>query len=1163
MTLLLNFVQPGFPATITDAVDGYMPFLLLRLVKEAQGLERPLVYVARDPEQAALITQQLIAIAPHVPLIDFPGWDCLPYDRVGPNADISARRLAALGEMATRFTSGMPIVVTTANALLQRIPPRAVLSQMQLAAKVNDTLKMDSVVRWLEENGYVRNSTVREAGEYAARGGLIDLFPPGSSEPWRLDFFGDTLDTIRSFDPETQLTTRSLKSIALRPVSEVVLNSATTLNFRQSYAAELGAPRGDPLFDAVNEERRYAGMEHWLPLFYGTLETVFDYLGDAIYAFDYHFETVAAERFDNIDDYYRQRVSAEQTKGQAHYRPLKPDMLYVCKEEWEQRLSSLRHVTFNPFSQPESAQGRVVSSGAKTGRKFAALHKAGQDMFTLLDAHIQALQTEGKKVALACWSQGAMERLVPVLADNGITNTATLNKIDDIDALQPRALGLTVLPLEDGFEADNRAIITEQDLFGERQIRASKKKRRVQDFISEVTTLQPGDIVVHLDHGIGRFVNLVTLDVAGSAHDCAELHYADDVKLFLPVENIELLSRYGSDDSRVALDRLGGAGWQSRKAKMKQRLREMAGQLIRIAAERALREADRLVPPQGAYDEFRARFPYDETDDQIAAIDAVLEDMSSGHPMDRLVCGDVGFGKTEVALRAAYTAAMAGKQVAVIVPTTLLARQHTRTFAKRFDGMPIVIRQASRMVAAKDLAQVREGLSDGSIDIVIGTHALLGKKIAFRDLGLVIVDEEQHFGVSHKERLKELRSDVHVLTLTATPIPRTLQLALTGVRELSLIATPPVDRLAVRSFVTPFDPLIVREALLRERARGGQSFFVCPRIADIQAQSEFLDNHVPEVKYAIAHGQMPPTELDHVMNEFYDGKFDVLLSTTIVESGLDIPTANTLIVHRADLFGLSQLYQIKGRVGRSKKRAYAYFTTEPDKTITPTAEKRLKVLHGLDTLGAGFQLASHDLDIRGAGNLLGDEQSGHIREVGYELYQQMLQETIAEIQAGKGEALPDQGWSPQITLGIAVLIPDAYVPDLNLRLSLYRRLGQLTHEDEVRDFGVEMADRFGTLPEEADALLKVVGLKILCRQAGVEKIDAGPKGAVITYRNNIPPNPDGLIAYLTREEPGSKLRSDHKIVVKRDWPAEADRLRGATQILRRLAGLVETEKKAA
>jgi transcription-repair coupling factor (superfamily II helicase) len=611
----------------------------------------------------------------------------------------------------------------------------------------------------------------------------------------------------------------------------------------------------------------------------------------------------------------------------------------------------------------------------------------------------------------------------------------------------------------------------------------------------------------------------------------------------------------------VDLDRLGGTGWQNRKARLKNRIREIAHELIKIAAQRKLREAPRLVVGPGLYDEFCAGFPYQETDDQQSAIDAVLDDLAAGQPMDRLVCGDVGFGKTEVALRAAFVAAMNGKQVAVVVPTTLLARQHARTFTERFRGFPINIGQASRLVSTVELNKTKKGLEEGQVDIVVGTHALLGKSVKFKDLGLVIVDEEQHFGVGHKEKLKQLRAEVHVLTLTATPIPRTLQLALAGVRDLSLIGSPPVDRLAVRTFVSPFDPLVVREAVLRERYRGGQAFYVCPRIEDLAAAKTFLDKTIPEARVAVAHGQMAPTVIEDIMTAFYDGKYDVLLSTTIVESGLDIPSANTLIVHRADMFGLSQLYQLRGRVGRAKIRAYALFTLPAEKKITAQAERRLKVLQSLDTLGAGFQLASHDLDIRGAGNLLGDEQSGHIKEVGFELYQQMLEEAVMSLKAGISEPVADR-WSPQITIGTPVLIPEDYVADLSLRLGLYRRLAEIEDEREIDAFGAEMADRFGPLPQEVDHLLKIVTIKALCRRANVEKIDTGPKGAVLSFRDNSFAEPEKLVHFIRQQGSAAKVRPDMKVVFFDDWEQPAERLKGTARILRSLVQIVEKSKAA-
>lgn len=731
-----------------------------------------------------------------------------------------------------------------------------------------------------------------------------------------------------------------------------------------------------------------------------------------------------------------------------------------------------------------------------------------------------------------------------------------MTSLKEVDRLGKGEAASAVLSLEAGFETGTLAIIGEQDILGDRMVRRSRRRKRGADFISEVAGLDEGSLVVHAEHGIGRFVGLQTIEAAGAPRACLELHYADDAKLFLPVENIDLLSRYGSDAAEATLDRLGGGAWQMRKAKLKKRLLDMADELIRIAAARLVRHAPVLAAPDGLYDEFAARFPYDETEDQLNAIEAVREDLGAGRPMDRLICGDVGFGKTEVALRAAFLAAMNGVQVAVVVPTTLLSRQHFRTFSERFRGLPIRVQQASRLVGSKELALTKKEVADGKTDIVVGTHALLGAGINFANLGLLIIDEEQHFGVKHKERLKELKSDVHVLTLSATPIPRTLQLAMTGVRELSLITTPPVDRMAVRTFISPFDPLVIRETLMREHYRGGQSFYVCPRLADLADIHAFLQSDVPELKVAVAHGQMAAGELEDIMNAFYDGKYDVLLSTTIVESGLDVPTANTLIVHRADMFGLAQLYQLRGRVGRSKVRAFALFTLPVNKVLTTMAERRLKVLQSLDTLGAGFQLASHDLDIRGAGNLLGEEQSGHIKEVGFELYQQMLEEAVAEVKGD--EQVQDSGWSPQISVGTSVMIPEDYVPDLHLRMGLYRRLGELADISEIDGFGAEMIDRFGPLPKEVQHLLKIVYIKSLCRTANVEKVDAGPKGVVLQFRHKEFPNPAALVAYIGKQGTMAKIRPDHSLFLTRDLPTPEKRLAGAAMIMTQLAELARS-----
>jgi transcription-repair coupling factor (superfamily II helicase) len=1025
---------------------------------------------------------------------------------------------------------------------------------------------MAQLTGWLEDAGFARSSTVRDTGEYAVRGGILDLFAPGMEAPVRLDFFGDTLESIRTFDPESQRSTGQLKRLDLVPMSEVQITPASIKRFRQGYVASFGAATsGDPMYEAISEGRRYAGIEHWMPLFHEQLGSLFDYCGDAPIVVDALTDEAITERLVTVSDHYEARIDSLKTGGSgAPYKPMPPTALYFTESEVKTSLSRRDVAHLTPFARPEQSALKIVDFGGKTGRSFAAERASGDiNIFDALVKHLDALKAVPRKVIIACWSEGSRDRLAQVLHDHGAGGTETVPHLDAALKASSQKLPLAILGIETGFDLPDFAVIAEQDVLGDRLVRGAKSRKKAENFIKEATSLAEGDLVVHVEHGIGRFIGLRTIEAAGAPHDCLELQYAGGDKLFLPVENIELLSRYGSDDAEAQLDKLGGGAWQARKARMKKRIREIADELIKTAAARLLKTAPALIPPEGIYDDFAARFPYDETEDQLNAIEAVAGDLGSGRPMDRLVCGDVGFGKTEVALRAAFLAAMSGKQVAVVVPTTLLSRQHFRTFFERFKGLPINVRQASRLVPAKDLAATRAGLADGTIDVVVGTHALLAKGIEFRDLGLLIIDEEQHFGVKHKERLKELKSDVHVLTLSATPIPRTLQLALTGVRELSLIATPPVDRLAVRTFITPFDALVVREAILREKYRGGQCFYVCPRVADLTDRAEFLAKHVPEVKVAIAHGQMAATQLEDIMNAFYEGQYDVLLSTTIVESGLDIPTANTLIIHRADMFGLAQLYQLKGRVGRSKTRAYAIFTTPAERQINTVAERRLKVLQSLDTLGAGFQLASHDLDLRGAGNLLGEEQSGHIKEIGYELYQQMLEEAVAQLKAGNFDEVAEDTWSPQITIGTPVLIPDHYVPDLQLRLGLYRRLADIGDGSSIDAFGAELIDRFGPLPEEVEHLLKIVTIKALCRKTNVEKIDAGPKGIVFGFRDGKFENPVALVKYIGEQGILAKIRPDQKIVLVREWPDPEQRLKGTAAVLVRLAKMVDEAKAGA
>ena len=1154
----LSRLTPRLEVSGRVQLSGVPPgFDCLLLPEIAAGLApRTLLHVALDDQRLALLEDQIGFFAPQLEILRFPAWDCLPYDRVSPSAEISARRLATLARLATP-AKGPLIVLTTINAILQRVVPKGTIASATFAASPGQWLDSNKLIAFLAENGFARTGTVVDPGDFAVRGGIIDIFPPGAEAPIRLDFFGDTLESIRSFDPQSQRSMATLRHFALNPANEVLLTTEAIGRFRKGYAEAFGGiDISDPLYDSVTNGRRYQGQEHWMPLFHAQLDTIFDYLSDAVVSLDFESAEATTARLDQIEEFHSARREAldKQNFGAAPYKPLKPGMLYLTQEELTGRLADHCALQLSPFESPEST---AISFGARRGRSFAAEReqKSG-NVYEAVKAHTETLRKFGKRVAIASWTEGSRERLQTILKDHDVAPLAAAADWAAFRKWDPSILGLVVLSLEEGIETEDVILISEQDILGDRLVRRGRKTRTASDFISELQSLAPGDLVVHVDHGIGRFEGLKTIEVQGAPHDCLFLMYADNNRLFLPVENIELLSRYGSDEQGAQLDKLGGGAWQAKKAKLKERIREMAEALIKTAAARELKPGEILPPPEGAFDEFCARFPYEETEDQLTAIEAVLDDLQKGRPMDRLVCGDVGFGKTEVALRSAFIAAMNGKQVAVVVPTTLLSRQHFATFQARFKGLPLNIAQASRLVPKKELDRAKDGLAKGEVDIIIGTHALLSNSIKFRDLGLLVIDEEQHFGVKHKERLKEMRANVHVLTLTATPIPRTLQLALSGVRELSLITTPPLDRLAVRTYISPFDPVIIRESLLREHFRGGQSFYVVPRITDLDEIAAFLRENVPEVKFRMAHGRLAPTELEDIMSGFYDRKFDVLLSTTIVESGLDIPTANTLIIHRADMFGLAQLYQLRGRVGRSKQRAYALLTTPANRTLTAAAEKRLKVLQSLDSLGAGFTLASHDLDLRGSGNLLGEEQSGHIKEVGYELYQNMLEEAVAKLRTGE-ESLEAEGtWSPQINIGTSVLIPETYVEDLQARLGLYRRLADLHDQPALDGFGAELHDRFGRLPEEVTHLLNVVSIKLLCRAANVASVDAGPKGATIAFRNGVFPNPGKLVEWITGQGTLAKLRpADMKLVIMRKWDTAEERLRGARQLMQNLVKL--------
>ncbi|MEI6986644.1 MAG: DEAD/DEAH box helicase, partial [Rhodospirillaceae bacterium] len=783
-------LTPGRTARllIGGAPEGHDARVLVELAARAGAAG--LLHIALDDGRAACLTEALAFFAPELEVLPFPAWDCLPYDRVSPNAAIVSSRIETLTRL---LEPGSRVVVTTVNAMIQKLPPRSALRHARLRATVGDRLDGERLQVYLVRNGYNRAQTVREPGEFAVRGGIIDLFPPGSGEPLRLDLFGDELDAVRAFDPLSQRTTEKRNGFDLKPMAELFLDEPSIQRFRSGYRELFGSITDqDPLYEAVSAGRRHAGMEHWLPLFHPVLESLSDYMPMAILSLDAQVEDARDARLAQIADFYDARKSlraAERASGTPAYKPLPTDRHFLDRETWELILSCHAVAQLSPFAVPPGLIGRLDANGRR-GHDFAdARAHPDVNVFDAVHSHIVELAKGGRRVMVAGYSQGSRDRLLSVLADHGIEGLEPAETWTAARRCGKSTLAMIVLGIEHGFVSPDLAVITEQDILGERLARPPRKRKRAANFIAESSSLAAGDLVVHADYGIGRYDGLETVTAAGAPHDCLRILYDGNEKLFVPVENIDMLTRFGSDEGKAQLDKLGGAGWQGRKARVKKRLRDMAEALLRIAAERELRKGEPLAAPDGLYAEFAARFPYPETEDQQNVIADVIEDLSSGRPMDRLVCGDVGFGKTEVALRATFVAALSGQQVAIVVPTTLLARQHHRTFTERFKGLPVVVEQLSRLVTTKDTARTKKGLADGTVDVVVGTHALLAKSISFLRLGLVVVDEEQHFGVKQKERLKELRANVHVLTLTATPIPRTLQMALAGVRELSVIAT--------------------------------------------------------------------------------------------------------------------------------------------------------------------------------------------------------------------------------------------------------------------------------------------------------------------------------------------------------------------------------------
>ena len=1101
--------------------EGSEPLLINEI---SENLDNNILIIARDLKRYQQLKDGLEFFL-NKDVLFYPQWDCVPYDRISPNKLITSKRLETLSRLSNEKNKSK-IILTTIQASCQRTLSLDEVKNKFISLKPGEVIDINNLVNFFVSNGYEKTPTVREHGEFSVRGGIIDFYSP-LNKPIRLDLFGNTIDSIKSFDLISQRSLELLKEIFVYPASEIILNDKTIENFRINFNKKFGSQKEKvKIYDSISEGISYPGMEHWLPFFYNQTGSIFDYIDKPIILLDHLYDSSLEDFLETVNDHFQSRKDYDDnklSKVENKYFSIEPSNLYQNKEEFNKNLHSRNCIRISPFKKPDA-----INLNGKASSKYSNIksNRSDSSSYENLKSDILDFTKQNKKIIIACSSLGSSERVSKILINNGILTN--FKNLESFKKIEQKNIYLTVLNLNSGFHFDDYIFISEQDIFGEKFYRP-RIIRKAENFIREISSVMPGDAVVHVDHGIGRFENLSTLEINNAKHECLLIKYANDDKLYLPVENIEVLSRYGSDISDEMLDKLGGISWTSRKENLKKKIKFLAEELISVAAKRQLSKAEMFNVPEDFYEEFCSRFSFEETNDQLNAINDVLDDLDKGLPMDRLICGDVGFGKTEIALRASFLAAMSGKQVSILAPTTLLARQHYETFKERFKGFPINVFELSRLTSKKD--SVVKSINSGSCDIVIGTHSLLGEKINFSDLGLLIIDEEQHFGVKHKEKIKKLRDNVHVLTLTATPIPRTLQLAMTGVRDLSIIASPPIDRRAIETYVFPNDPLVVKEALLRERHRGGQSFYVVPRISDIEDIEEYFKEFIPEINYITVHGQMPSKQIEDRINDFYMGSYDVLISTTIIESGLDIPNANTLIIHRSDMFGLSQLYQIRGRVGRSKVKAYAYLTYKEHKKLGKKALKRLEVLQSLDSLGAGFNLASYDLEIRGSGNLLGEEQSGQIKEVGIELYQNMLEETIDELKNTTQKSKNNQ-WSPKISLPLSILIPEDYISDLTIRMEIYKRLSSIILEEEIDEIAAELIDRFGSLPQEVETLIDTIGLKNLCKKTNIEKIDCGSNGFLISFKNNTFSNPSELIKYINNKKNFINIRPDQRLFVK-------------------------------
>ncbi|EME00914.1 transcription-repair coupling factor [Stutzerimonas kunmingensis] len=1136
---------PPLPAASGKQHWGNLPgaALSLAIAEAASNAKRFTLLLTADSQSAERLQEELAFFAPQLAVLHFPDWETLPYDIFSPHQDIVSQRIAALYQLPELSHGVLVVPITTA---LHRLAPKRFLLGSSLVLDVGQKLDVEQMRLRLEAAGYRCVDTVYEHGEFAVRGALIDLFPMGSPLPYRIDLFDDEIETLRTFDPENQRSIDKVESIRLLPAREFPLKKEAVTGFRARFRERFDVDfRRCPIYQDLSTGITPAGIEYYLPLFYEETATLFDYLPEDSQVFSLPGIEQAAEQFwsDVRNRYEERRVDPE--------RPLLPPAeLFMPVEDCFARLKLWpRVVASQQDVEPGIGRERFTAQALP---ELAIEAKASEPLGKLR----RFLDEYAGRVLFTAESAGRREVLLELLARLKL-RPQEVEGWEEFLASQER-LAITIAPLDEGLQLDDVALVAESPLFGQRVMqrrRREKSRDGGENVIKNLTELREGSPVVHIDHGVGRYQGLVTLEIEGQAQEFLLLQYAEDAKLYVPVASLHLIARYtGSDDALAPLHRLGSETWQKAKRKAAEQVRDVAAELLDIYARRAAREGYAFKDPQVDYETFAAGFPFEETPDQQAAIDAVREDLLSAKPMDRLVCGDVGFGKTEVAMRAAFIAVHGGRQVGVLVPTTLLAQQHYNSFRDRFADWPVRVEVMSRFKSAKEVQSAIAELAEGKIDILIGTHKLLQDDVKFSNLGLVIIDEEHRFGVRQKEQLKALRSEVDILTLTATPIPRTLNMSIAGMRDLSIIATPPARRLSVRTFVMEQQNTVIKEALLRELLRGGQVYYLHNDVKTIEKCAADLQALVPEARVAIGHGQMRERDLEQVMSDFYHKRFNVLVASTIIETGIDVPSANTIIIERADKFGLAQLHQLRGRVGRSHHQAYAYLLTPTRKAMTDDAQKRLEAIANAQDLGAGFVLATHDLEIRGAGELLGEGQSGQIQAVGFTLYMEMLERAVKAIRKGEQPNLEQPlGGGPEINLRLAALIPEDYLPDVHARLILYKRIANAADEDGLKELQVEMIDRFGLLPEPTKNLVRLTLLKLQAEKLGITKIDAGPQGGRIEFSADTSVDPMVLIK-LIQSQP-NRYKFEGATLFKFQVPMERpeERFNTLEALLERLA----------